>query len=98
MQQLKQQRLTPAEKFVLDAIKGVEPSNPDWCGDVAWYKDGKWLFSQSFNYAHLLINHNYFCSILLKKYGLNKSEITQLLTKLLHKYTNNGNLEIFFSI
>jgi hypothetical protein len=31
---------------------------------------------------------------LIKGYGLNNEEIKQLLTRLLHKYTNNGILKI----
>ena len=93
MQQLKQQRVTPAEKFVLDAIKGAKPNKPDEDGDVVWYgKDSRWLFTQYFNDCKLLSG-----GIIIKlsrDYGLGDVEITQLLTKLLYKYTNNGQLKV----
>ena len=43
MQQLKEQRMSPAEKFVLEKIKGAIPSEPDTYGSVNWYKDGGYL-------------------------------------------------------
>jgi hypothetical protein len=95
MQQLKEQRLTPAEKFVLDTIKGAKARGTDEYGDVMWYKDSKWLFTQYFSVGVLYVNDVFFdiskrgCS-----YGLNDGEIIQLLTRLLHKYTNNGQLKI----
>jgi hypothetical protein len=50
MQQLKEQRMSPAEKFVLDTIKGAKPSKADKDGSVNWYdKDGRFLLKQSFN-------------------------------------------------
>ncbi len=96
MQQLKQQRATPAEKFVLDKIKGAKPNEQDEVGGVYWNKDGKWIFEQCFKHGYLLIDNNSIRFVLEKEYGLNNYEIGQLLTKLLHKYTNNGQLKIKF--
>jgi len=94
MQQLKQQRLTPAEKFVLNKVKGVRSSNPNVIS-VYWYnKDDEWLFIQNFKYGVLLVKRKYICSVLCKEYGFKYGEIEQLLTKILHKYTNNGQLKI----
>jgi hypothetical protein len=95
MQELKEQRLTPAEKFVLDTIKGVKPSKPDWYGDVAWYKDDACLFKQIYHNSWLCVSNVFIREILEKEYGVNYSEGNKLLTKLLHKYTNNGELHVF---
>jgi hypothetical protein len=94
MQQLKEQRMSPAEKFVLDTVKGVkaEQARPD--GIVYWCKDGKLLVEQDFNGGHLWVSYKYIRSVLKEKYRLNDNEIIQLLTKLLYKYTNNGQLTI----
>ncbi len=94
MQQLKEQRLTPAEKFVLEAIKDIRPTKPDSLGDVKWYKDSKWILVQSFGGGYLWVSYDYIRSVLEKEYGLKNDEIKQLLTKLLYKYTNNGKLKI----
>jgi hypothetical protein len=96
MQQLKQQRLTPAEKFVLDTIKGVKPSKPDKFGNILWwlYKDGQWLFKQNFKCGDISVNFFNITTPLIHTYNLKNKEITQLLTKLLYKYTNNGQLKI----
>lgn len=95
MQQLKQQRVTPAEKFVLDAIKGAKPNKPDEDGDVVWYgKDSRWLFTQDFKSGRLWVENLSFYSVLRREYSLKNDEIDELLTKLLHKYTNNGQLKV----
>ena len=94
MQQLKEQRMTPAEKFVLDVIKDIRPTKPDSLGDVKWYKDDKWVLVQSFGGGYLWVSYDYIRSVLEVDYCLNNSEITQLLTKLLYEYTNNGKLKI----
>jgi len=36
MQQLKEQRMTPAEKFVLETIKGAKPDEPSKNGKIVW--------------------------------------------------------------
>ena len=94
MQQLKEQRLTPAERFVLDKIKGVKPDEPNEFGNVWWRKDGEWLFGQKLEYSHLNVSWDCIWSVLEEKYNLSIEETEQLLTKLLYKYTNNGKLEV----
>ena len=94
MQKLKQQRLTPAEKFVLDTIKGAKPRKPDEDGNIDWQKDGYWVFMQRFKENQLWINRIAILLLLEGRYNLKYDEIQQLLTKLLHKYTNNGQLKI----
>jgi hypothetical protein len=94
MQQLKQQRMSPAEKFVLEKIKGVKPDKPNEFGNVWWHKDSEWLFEQDSKSSYLWVSNNIIWFVLEDKYGLNYNEILQLLTKLLHKYTNNGQLTI----
>jgi len=96
IEELKNQKQTPAEKFVLDTIKGAGPSKPDCNGNVAWYKDGEWLYIQDFKNGAIWVSYKYIVSGLKMHYGLNNGEIQQLLTKLLHKYTNNGQLKIVF--
>ncbi len=95
MQQLKQQRATPAERFVLETISGVKSDAPDEDGNVDWYcKDGNWLLIQDFKHSKLWVSNFIIYAVLGEKYGLNSYETEQLLTKLLYKYTNNGQLKI----
>ena len=95
MQQLKKQRATPAEKFVLDTIKGAKADEPDEDGNVEWFgKDGNWLFEQDFRGGCFWMSWDYIRSALEERYGLSYGETKQLLTKLLNKYTNNGQLKI----
>jgi hypothetical protein len=95
MQQLKEQRLTPAEKFVLDTIKGVKPDKPDEYDKIRWCdEDGRCLFRQEFKNGVLWVSYGYLGYFLKDNYNLNYDETKQLLGKLLHKYTNNGQLKI----
>jgi hypothetical protein len=95
MQQLKEQRITPAEKFVLDSVKGAKPDELDWLGGIRWRdEDGKWILVQNFTSGNLWVNNSSVYAVLRMEYGLNYDEIIQLLTRLLHKYTNNGELKI----
>ncbi len=93
MQQLKEQRLTPACKFVLEIIKGVEPEEPYGCGNVIWWdKYGKYLFEQDFENGYLHINrHPVWCG-LEKTYGLERTGIQEVINCSMYKYTNNGRL------
>jgi len=92
MQQLKEQRMTPAEKFVLDKIKDVKASEPkDEYGNVWWYKDDKWLFRQGFGCGYLFVSNDIF-AFLLKEYKLKSNEIEQVIKSVMYKYTNNGKL------
>ena len=52
-----------------------------------------WIIGD-FENSLLQVSYHYICSVLLNEYGLNDDNIEQLLTKLLHKYTNNGQLKI----
>jgi hypothetical protein len=93
MQQLKEQRVTPAEKFVLNTISGGEPDVPDEYGGIHWRnKDGGWLFVQDFKHGYLWVSDDIIWSVLQKQYGLNSSEIQQLINNVMYKYTNNGQL------
>ncbi len=94
MQQLKEQRLTPAEKFVLDTIKGVKASEPDKNGNIAWYKYDKRLFAQYFKRGKLLVSYKHIWSVLEEDYVLKDEEIQQLINNVMYKYTNNGQLKI----
>jgi hypothetical protein len=92
MLQLKEQRMSPAERFVLETIKGAKASKPCKNGDVWWYnKDGKWLFRQGFGSGYLFVSNNIY-SFLLKEYNLKSNEIEQLIKSVMYKYTNNGEL------
>jgi hypothetical protein len=92
MQQLKEQRLTPAEKFVLGKIKGVKPKEPDKNGSVYWGKNDKWLFIQYFKNGNLWVSYKHIWSVLTKEYSLSFDEIKQLMNNVMYKYTNNGQL------
>jgi len=96
MQQLKEQRLTPAEKFVLETIKGVKPDNPDENDIIRWRDEyGRCLFRQEFKNNKLWLGYAYFGYNLEVRYGLNYDDSKQLLIKLLYKYTNNSQLKMF---
>jgi hypothetical protein len=92
IEELKEQKqLTPAEKFVLDKVKGVKPSEND--GFVRWrYKDGELLFTQDFKNKQLWVIRDNLWLVLNKEYGLNYNEIQQLIKNVMCKYTNNGEL------
>jgi hypothetical protein len=92
MQKLKEQRLTPAEKFVLDTIKGVRPGEPDKDGYVYWCKDDE-LFIQDFKYGNLWVSHKHIWRVLVKEYSLSYGEVQQLINNVMYKYTNNGQLK-----
>lgn len=90
--ELKKNRLTPTEKWVLETIDGVEPiTQPN--GKVDWYKDGNYLFTQYFQDGYLDVVY----SIWWGKdgeFGLSYNEMVELLTNLLYDYTDNGKLTI----
>jgi hypothetical protein len=93
MQQLKEQRLTPAEKFILDKVKGVIPSEPDELVGIRFAdKDGIVLFQQVLKFGVLYVNFFGVWSVLEKQYGLNHSEIQKLIKNVMYKHTNNGKL------
>ena len=95
MQKLKEQRMSPAEKFVLDTIKGAKANIPRENGSIAWFKDSKWVFTQSFSNGVLFLVKDISWDLEVVC-NLNVGEITQLLNKLLYKYTNNGQLDIIW--
>jgi hypothetical protein len=84
--------LSPAEKFLIDAIEGVKPSEPDVDGCVVWFKDGEWLFVQDFKFNTLWVRNKKIWSVLEYKYGLNYNEIKQLINNVMYEHTNNGQL------
>ncbi len=94
MRKLKEQRLTPADKFVLDKVKGVKPDESSKNTNIAWHKDGEWLFSQDFKCGVLVVNYNCIWGVLKKEYGIQYSEIQQLIKNVMYKYTNNGQLRV----
>ncbi len=82
---------TQAEKFVLDTISGVKPSEND--GFVRWRnKYGELLFTQDFKNKQLWVIRDNLWLVLNKEYGLNYNEIQQLIKNVMYKYTNNGEL------
>ena len=93
LKELKKNRLTPAEKWVLERIEGAKPKTYP-SGNVDWYKDDNWLFQQDFKHGLLLVSYNNIESVLEDDFGLNDDEIKDLLTNLLYDYTNKGKLKI----
>jgi hypothetical protein len=95
MQQLKEQRATPAEKFVLNTIKGAKAGEPDEYGNITWRdKDGNWLFKQCFKHGYLWVSYDYILEDLKYHYGLNHIGIRQLINNVMCKHTNNGQLTL----
>ena len=95
LKELKKNRLSPAEKWVLETIDGVKPkTHPS--GDVEWRKDSKELFIQYLKKGILWVNYINVRLVLKKEFGLNRDEIKDLLTNLLYDYTDNGKLKVNF--
>ena len=92
LKELKKNRLTPAEKWLLETIDGTKPKTlPD--GYVKWGKNGKYLFIQDFKYGELYVVYSIW-SDLKNDFGLSYNEVRQLLTNLLYDYTDNGKLGV----
>ena len=90
---LKKNRLTSAEKWVLETIEGCEPETQS-NGDVYWYKDGVCLFEQEFENGFLCIGYYNIWLVLKKEFGFSYGETNDLLANLLYDYTDNGKLKI----
>ena len=95
LKELKKNRLTPTERFVLETIEGCKPETLS-NGNVNWRKDGNYLCRQDFKKMALYISYQYIWSVLEKQFGLNYDETKDLLTNLLYDYTNKGQLKIYF--
>ena len=92
LKELKKNRLTPAEKWVLKRIEGAEPTtlsngNVEWCD-----KDGKWVLQQDLKNGVLEVSWTYIWSVLEKQFALNYGEIKELINNVMYDYTNNGTL------
>ena len=91
LKELKKNRMTPTEKFVLETIEGCEPeTKPN--GDVDWWKDGKFLFTQDFKNGYLFVSYKYIWSVLEKEFGLNYNQTQELINNVMCNYTNNGEI------
>lgn len=94
LKELKKNRLTPTEKWLLERTEGAKPirlstGNVDWCD-----KDYKWLFEQDFENSHLVVSLFNIVLGLNIEFGLNDNEIIDLLTNILRDYTDNGKLGV----
>lgn len=93
LKELKKNRLTPAERFILETIEGVKPeTKPN--GDVQWWKDGKFLFIQDFKNDFLWVSNNNIWRFLHADFGLNYYESKELIKNVMYDYTNNWQLTI----
>ena len=93
LKELKKNRLTPPEKWVLETIDGCE-SEINVFGNVLWAKDRKGLFCQHFKSGELYVSYDIIWLVLETKFGLSRDETEDLLTNLLYDYTDNGKLKI----
>lgn len=93
LKELKKNRLTPAEKWVLERIDGAEPKTNKY-GNVLWWEDGVWLFTQNFKAGYLDVGHNVWV-VLREEFSLNNNEIHDILANLLYDYTNKGKFKIY---
>ena len=91
LKELKKNRLTPAERWLLETIEGCEPEKQS-NGDVDWYKDGYWLFQQDFKNGWLWVSYSIIWKVLEEEFGLNYSETQELIKNVMYDYTNNGSL------
>lgn len=97
LKELKKNRLTPTEKWVLETIEGVKPKTNSY-GNVEWYnKDGEWLFTQGFWYGELVVSFHSIWSVLERKFSLKHTEIQELINNAMYDYTDNGKLKIEWS-
>lgn len=95
LKELKKNRLTPAEKWVLERIRGcVSKPRTNRDNTIEWWKDGNWLFEQDFTNGWLWLSWSCIRRILFEEFELNDNEIEELLTNLLYDYTDNGRLKI----
>ena len=92
LKELKKNRMTPAEKWVMERIEGAEPRTLG-NDNVVWRKDGMWLFRQDFKNGFLRVVYSVW-EVLREDFGLNDNEILELLTNLLYDYTDNGKLKV----
>ena len=91
LKELKKNRLTPTEKWVLSTIEGVKPETNEY-GNVVWRKDGKQLFTQNLKIGCLAVSCYSIWVVLEKEFGLNYNEIQELIKNVMYDYTNNGEL------
>ena len=90
LKELKKNRMTPAEKWVLEQIEGCKPeTNSD--GDVYLYNNEKVLLYQSPKFLYV---YHVFWYTLIDKFCLTYGESEELLTNLLYDYTDNGKLKV----
>ena len=90
LKELKKNRMTPAEKWVLEQIECAEPKTIGvWCN-----KNGRSLFTKDFQYGFLWVSYVNISSVLANEFGLNHNEIIELLANILYDYTNKGQLKI----
>ena len=100
LKELKKNRLSPAERWVLERIDGVKPKTHangwvSWWKDRCWYKNGKLLFEQDFKNGELWVSYKYIWSVLEGEFGLNIGEIKELINNVMYDYTNNGEITTF---
>ena len=96
LKELKKNRLTPAERWVLERIDGCVPKTYS-NGVVYWYKDGKHLFTQDFKNGYLWVSYKYIWSVLEEEFGLNYNEIQELIKNVMYDYTDKGKLKIKYT-
>ena len=97
LKELKKNRLTPTEKWLLERIEGCEPETQS-NGDVDWYKDGVWLFEQDLKNGRLWVNYSIIWKVLGEEFGLNYSETKELIKNVMYDYTNNGSLTPHYTV
>ena len=94
LKELKKNRLTPAEKWLLERIDSAEPEiQPS--GVVRWYnkdEDEELLFIQDFEKGYLWVSYQHIWKVLYNEFGFNDNEIQELIKNVMYDYTNNGEL------
>ena len=88
LKELKKNRVTPAEKWVLEQIEGVKPKG------VLCDKNGRGLFTKDFKRGLMWVSYQNVRLVLEREFGLNDNEIIELLANILYDYTNKGQLKI----
>ena len=87
-------RIEEIKEFITSEIKGCQPMPINGDNIINWVsKDGSFIFSQCFGTGYLVIN-THIWNTLCDYYNLNNSQIEEIISDVMYKYTNNGQLKV----
>lgn len=87
-------RIEEIKEFITSEIKGCQPMPINENDIVEWVdEDGYGVFAQDFSTGHLLVSSRIW-GTLVNYYHLNDSQIEGIISDVMYKYTNNGQLNV----